>query len=163
VKACLGRSFSFSMFCAAQVATDLEPGYFLWRHRYPVHRWAHTYVGAVGVGILTALVATPLLRAIGRRWRASADLPFRRWLVADTLSWRTAILSALIGTLSHVWLDSIMHGDARPLRPFTDANVMLGLVSVPTLHVLCVGAGIVSLLYLRFTRPRGPAPGEVKE
>ena len=34
-------------------------------------------------------------------------------------------VSALLGTTSHVFLDSLMHSDMRPLFPFSDENHVL--------------------------------------
>jgi membrane-bound metal-dependent hydrolase YbcI (DUF457 family) len=44
----------------------------------------------------------------------------------------------LIGGWSHVFLDSLMHADLRPLAPFSDTNAMLDLISVDKLHIACL-------------------------
>jgi hypothetical protein len=46
-----------------------------------------------------------------------------------------------------------MHHDITPLYPFSNVNHLLGLVPLGTLHVLCVGAGILSVavIYMRAT------------
>jgi len=50
--------------------------------------------------------------------------------------------------VSHVFLDSIMHPDIRPLAPFSNSNPMLLALSLPTLHWSCVIAGLVGICVL---------------
>ncbi|MGE0763053.1 MAG: hypothetical protein AB7N80_07230 [Bdellovibrionales bacterium] len=57
---------------------------------------------------------------------------------------RQALISAAIGVWSHVFLDSIMHADMIPLRPFSDLNPSLHIISVLTLHVICLAGFIVA-------------------
>ena len=51
---------------------------------------------------------------------------------------------------SHVVLDRIMHSDIRPLAPFSDANPLLHIVELDTLHLACVGAGLIAVLVIIF-------------
>lgn len=64
------------------------------------------------------------------------------------IPWRVAFLSAFLGTYSHVFLDSIMHSDVLPLSPFSTANPMLHLVSLPWLHLLCLALGVIGAIVL---------------
>jgi membrane-bound metal-dependent hydrolase YbcI (DUF457 family) len=57
-------------------------------------------------------------------------------------------VGAFAGTWSHVVLDSVMHDDIAPFAPFSDANPLLHLVSLATLHWTCAGAGAVALVVL---------------
>lgn len=59
-----------------------------------------------------------------------------------------ALLSAWIGTGSHLLFDAIMHADMRPLAPLSAYNPLLGAVSLSTLHLGLVAAGAVGLLGL---------------
>ena len=62
-----------------------------------------------------------------------------RWLSVETrIPRNTAWLSALIGTFSHLGLDSIMHTDVEALWPLISGNSVQGLVSLEMLHGLCV-------------------------
>ena len=45
-------------------------------------------------------------------------------------SWPVAMVSALIGSFSHVLLDSVMHADVEPFAPLFPDNPFLGLLSV---------------------------------
>ena len=44
---------------------------------------------------------------------------------------------------AHVFIDSIIHADMKPLAPFSDANVFLGLVKFDTLHVICLVSAVI--------------------
>jgi membrane-bound metal-dependent hydrolase YbcI (DUF457 family) len=132
IKTVIPAHFNFTVFCVAQVVTDLEPAYYLFRGEYPVHRFFHTCVGATVVGSFCALAGRPLLQ-----YFTSARIPLR-----------SAWFAALIGTYSHVFLDSIMHPDMVPFRPFTTVNPMLHLMDVGLLHVLCVVLGVLGAFRL---------------
>ena len=72
---------------------------------------------------------------------------------AFSIRWWVAALSALIGTYSHVFIDSIMHGDLQPWFPFNTSNALLGLVSVSALHKICLYCGIAGTpLYFAVAR-----------
>ena len=57
------------------------------------------------------------------------------------VSWGIAIISALMGTFSHVFLDSIMHADVEPYFPITGANGMYGFISMNNLEKFCLYSG----------------------
>jgi membrane-bound metal-dependent hydrolase YbcI (DUF457 family) len=63
-----------------------------------------------------------------------------------------------VGAYSHVALDSIMHVDVVPFAPFSNARPWLHVVSVDTLHLACIAAGIIGvagLLVWRWLELRG--------
>lgn len=122
------RRLSFLAFCAANVLIDVEPLYYMLTHQHPLHRFFHTFAGALLVASATVGLFMLLRRAAPRDW----TLP--------TLS--AVVVGALAGTLSHVLLDSIMHTDMAPFAPFSDLNPLLRIVSLDTLHLACVAAGL---------------------
>jgi membrane-bound metal-dependent hydrolase YbcI (DUF457 family) len=71
--------------------------------------------------------------------------------VDTDIGWTEAVVGALVGTVSHVLLDSVMHHDMRPFWPISTANPFLRVVDVGELHLACIGAGVVgaALLALR--------------
>jgi hypothetical protein len=149
IKAAIPTRFSFTVFCYAQVVTDLESGYFLLRGQYPVHRFFHTYLGATLVGAFCALTGRPLCEWFLRIWPSALMSPLNTFFTGSArIPWRVAFFTAFVGTYSHVFLDSIMHPDITPLSPFTTANPMLHLVSVGLLHVLCLALGLAGALVL---------------
>lgn len=65
------------------------------------------------------------------------------------VGWQVAFLSAYLGTLSHLALDSLVHSDMHPFSPWSDAQPWLGHVSPGTVDNWCVIAGLVgNVVYL---------------
>lgn len=133
--------FSFTVFGYSQILTDLEPLIRLSRDDDILHGHSHTYVGALLIGVAAAVSGKYLCEFGLKTW----NVAIRRtnFHVATQISWSVAATSALIGTFSHVLLDSVMHADMLPLWPFSDTNGMLYRISVSQLHAACVIAGIV--------------------
>lgn len=130
---------SFIAFCAANVLIDVEPLYFMLTHQYPLHRFFHTWVGALPVAVTTVGMF------YGARWCAA-----RCWL-PNLVGWRAlgrvpVVLGAVLGSTSHIVLDSIMHDDIRPFAPFSQANPLLMAVTLNTLHLACLLAGLAALI-----------------
>jgi LexA-binding, inner membrane-associated putative hydrolase len=154
MKALAGRRFSLVVFGVSQVAMDLEVLVRIVRHDPVLHGFTHTYLGATLVAAVSALAGRPLGQLILNRLRPDPEDRFLTWLRGPPrLSWPVAITSALAGTWSHVALDSLMHADMNPWRPFSDGNGLLGAVSIEALHLGCVasaiaGALLMGLLYL---------------
>ena len=127
------RHFSFTIFCFAQVVTDFET----------------TYLGATIVAACCVLVGRPVCQAAlraGSRWR---NAPFKRYFaVTERISVGTAVISAFIGTYSHVFLDSIMHADVEPFEPFSSRNPLYCIISFFPLHALCLALGALGTWYL---------------
>jgi membrane-bound metal-dependent hydrolase YbcI (DUF457 family) len=59
------------------------------------------------------------------------------------IRWPIAMVSAYIGTYSHVVLDALMHADLQPFAPFDLHNPLLGTLSIAALHKLCVYSGLL--------------------
>ena|SRR6266480_3183034 len=142
IHAAAPRYVSFLAFCAANILMDIEPLYYMLTQQYPLHRFFHTYIGASLVA-----AATVALFAAGRRIARNLRLP--------TL--RAVVLGAAVGAYSHVLLDSIMHRDIRPLAPFSDANPLLGAISLSALHWSCLVLGLVGALKVAWSASRTPS------
>jgi hypothetical protein len=146
LKSVAGESFSFLAFGVAQVAMDIEPGIGMLRGAPTLHGWTHTYAGATAIGAIVFALARPACAPILRWWNAELTRNRLDWLAGtDTISRTAAATGAFIGTYSHVLLDSFMHADMRPFAPFSDANGLLALVSVPALHIGCAIAGAIGV------------------
>jgi hypothetical protein len=149
IKAAIPTCFSFTTFCYTQGVTDLETAYYLLRGEYPVHRFFHTYLGATLIGAFCALTGRPLCEYLLRIWTSPLFSPLNTFFTGPAkIPWRVAFFTALIGTYSHVFFDSIMHPDITPLRPFSTANPMLHVVSSDLLHVICLTLGVAGALVL---------------
>jgi hypothetical protein len=124
---------------------DIEPLIGMIRGSPELHGWTHTYVGATATGA-TALLLKPACEWIVCWWNAETRRNHLEWLAgADGIRWGAAIAGSFIGTYSHVALDSIMHLDMEPLRPFADGNRLLLLTDVDTLYLSCLAAGVAGL------------------
>ena len=142
LKALIPSRFSFFVFCYAQIVTDLEVAYHIFTHQVPLHGFSHTFLGAAAIGIFCGITAQPLHAMLA----IQVDTSFFGPLIVPNLTFRTSVVSALIGTVSHLFLDSIMHADIKPFWPVTDENPVLGLISLSTLHLGCVLTGIVGVI-----------------
>jgi membrane-bound metal-dependent hydrolase YbcI (DUF457 family) len=144
LKACLQGGFSLMVFGWAQIVMDIQPLVVMLTGHGHLHGFSHTYIGATVLAAFSAL-SGKYLSGLGLRVLGHTEfLP---------ISWFVACVSALIGTYSHVVLDSIMHGDVEPLVPFTSTNVLLGLMSIEALHWFCVFSGLLgAVVYFAVAR-----------
>lgn len=146
LKAVLRGAFSLMIFGWANLLIDIQPIVRGLTGRGEWHGWTHTLGGALVIGAVAAAsgkyLAEAVLRLAARN--ATARRPGTR--VPTTVRWWVAVSSALLGTLSHIWLDGYMHSDVRPLAPFTDATPWLGDVSVGGVYLACVIAGALGFV-----------------
>lgn len=158
MKAVCGRHFSLMVFGFSQVAIDIEPLVRIIRGDDVLHGFTHTYLGATLIALVSVLVGRPVCQFLLKYWTPDPNSPFLNWLQGPKLiSWPAAIASAFMGTYSHVFLDSIMHFDMQPLAPFSDANALLHVISVDSLHIACVLGGVIGglgLFAIFLLRPR---------
>lgn len=150
-KALGGRRLSFCTFAASQVFIDVEVLIRIFANARPLHGYTHSIPGAVVVAAVTAAAVGPALMLL-QRWRTG---PGR----SAPSVWPAVWAGALVGTLSHVALDAIMHGDMRPFWPVSDWNPLLRIGGM-NVHDLCFwsgavgGVAIVVLAAWRRWRPR---------
>jgi len=149
VKGVMPRHFSFTVFCFVQIVTDFETAYYIIRDEYPLHRWLHTYLGASIVAGVCVPVGRPLCQLALRVWNRWRNAPFKRYFPSTThISVTSAIMGAFIGIYSHVFLDSIMHADVEPFNPFGTQNPLYRIISLVTLHALCIVLGVLGIVYV---------------
>ncbi len=149
VKSVLQDRFSLMMFGWSQIAIDVQPMYVMLRGEGHLHGFTHSYLGALLVAMISALTGKHLAAFGLKLFDMADDLP---------ISWGVAILSALVGTLSHVFIDSIMHADLQPYAPYSLANPMLQYISVANLHMWCFGAGVIGFFVYPLMEGRRPRP-----
>ena len=146
IKALAGRHFSLLSFGVAQVAIDIEPliGFIL--DSDVLHGPTHTYLGALAIAAIVAVISPYLCRPILRRWNSELSFYHLDWLVTpESFKLFPVIAGACSGTISHVLLDSIMHVDITPLAPFSKANELQGIVTIDVLHQFCVLTGLFGI------------------
>ena len=136
LKLILQSSFSLMVFGWAQIVMDIQPLFVMITGEGHLHGFSHTYIGAVLLAAFAAL-SGKYLGEFGLKMLAISPGEI------ITISWSVSILSALIGTLSHVLIDSMMHSDLQPFFPFTHHNALLGIVSIDVLHKICIYSGVI--------------------
>jgi membrane-bound metal-dependent hydrolase YbcI (DUF457 family) len=139
VKAVLQGSFSLMVFGWTQIVMDLQPLVVILTGEGHLHGFTHTYVGATLIALFSAVTG-----------KYASEWALSRFELAQGpeahVGWWIAVLSAFIGSYSHVVLDSIMHSDMEPLYPFSAEKALLGWVSASTLHSICIYSGLVGVL-----------------
>lgn len=151
IKAAAPGNVSFTVFAFSQLLIDLEPVGFFIVTGDPVHPYLHTYLGATLVFLASWWPGRRIGEWALRVWNAWLSPAQARWLAYEpTISGRAAAVGAFLGAYSHVAIDSIMHGDIRPLAPFSDARPWLGVISIENLQWACVfaGAGGLAVLFV---------------
>ena len=141
IKAILQSSFSLMVFGWTQIVMDLQPLIVIITGAGHLHGFTHTFVGALLIAMIAALSGKYLSEFGLKLLKLGGPEPIE-------IKWWVAFLSALIGSFSHVFLDAIMHSDVEPFFPFSLNNGFLALVSIETLHRLCLYSGLLgAVLY----------------
>lgn len=154
-KALAPRHFSLTAFILANILMDLEPAFLWLLTGDPAHPYLHTYLGATVVAVVAAAIGHGVGEWLLRWWNEHLSPTQFRWLGTAPLIPRHAFwLGALTGAWSHVWLDSVMHVDVEPWKPFLSGNDWHGAVSLESLEALCILAGGVGALVLARRRFR---------
>ncbi|MES2933920.1 MAG: hypothetical protein V4805_10595 [Pseudomonadota bacterium] len=144
VKALLQGSFSLMVFGWAQIMMDIQPMIFMVTGSGQFHGFTHTYLGAGIIGLFSALTGKYAAQFALRRYYKARHLP---------ITWPVALFSAMVGTISHVVLDSFMHADMQQFAPFLHGNPMLHVISLEMLHNICVVSALVgAILYFAISR-----------
>ena len=137
IKAILQGSFSLMVFGWAQLIMDIQPLIVLFTDVGQLHGFSHTYLGASLLAVLSALTGKHLselgLMILGV---SKKEHPIK-------ITWGVVVLSAFIGTFSHVLFDSIMHGDMKPFFPLPLSNNLYGSLSFSQLHQVCLYSGLI--------------------
>ena len=149
LKAIAPHRFSWGVFALTNVAIDLEPITYYLITLYPSHRFFHTIIGATLIAILCATYGRRLCELAIKTLHGELQDKEVKWLGKASIGNTAAWSGALIGAWSHLLLDSLMHEDIKPFSPFTDANPLLGVISVGTLNALCVVSGLLGVVLLK--------------
>lgn len=157
-KALLRGRFSLGVFTLSQAIIDTESAVNLLRDAWPVHAYLHTVPGSLAVAAVSAVAGKPVVTYLKGRLAAREDaagLPTPVRAELRPVSWTAAIVGALLGGLSHVALDGIMHADMQPFAPWLDYNPWLWPDGLAALHLGCVILGAVGILLWGVQMRRG--------
>lgn len=141
-KALLQSSFSLMIFGWTQIVMDLQPLIAIVRGQGVLHGWTHSYAGALVIAAVASFTGKGLIE-FGLKYLVRLRSLFH---IHTPLTGWVCMSSALIGSLSHVLLDSVMHFDLQPFYPWRAANPFLYQLSIAGLHLLCVLSGVLGLL-----------------
>jgi membrane-bound metal-dependent hydrolase YbcI (DUF457 family) len=135
------KKISFIAFCTANVLIDIEPLYYMLTQQWHLHRFFHTFIGASLVALATIALFLICLKCSNK------------FFLPNVFGWQnlklTAVaIGAVLGTYTHIFFDSIMHSDMQPFAPWSDKNPLLHLIALDTLHLACLGAGVLGVLLL---------------
>lgn len=119
-----------------QILMDIQPLIVMISGEGHLHGFSHTYIGATLISVFAALTGKYLAEIGLSILKLGPSIPTR-------ITWWVAFISAVLGSYSHVVLDSIMHADVQPFYPLSVTNDLLGVVSVVTLHKVCFYSGIL--------------------
>ncbi|MEH6471219.1 MAG: metal-dependent hydrolase [Halopseudomonas sp.] len=147
IKGVLQGSFSLMVFGWTQIVMDIQPLIVLVTGEGHLHGFSHTYVGATLLAILSAVTGKYLSQLGLWVLRITPS-------ISTNIAWWVVLLSAFIGSYSHVFLDSVMHSDVQPFYPITLKNGLWGAVSITMLHKFCVYSGLLGAGIYYFTQWR---------
>ena len=125
----------FATVIVASVILDLEPlAVIFFNLPGPLHAFFHTYLGATIVAIVLSICI----------------YPFRKYLneivsffgLKQESSFRHIVPASLIGTYSHVLLDSFLYGEMNPFFPLL-GNPFVGFLAGGFVYTLCLVLGLV--------------------
>lgn len=146
VKAAVPRGFWFTSFVLANVLIDCEVLYYMRLGEPPLHRYLHTYVAGVGLGVLSGVVMSAALVAVssmvpGRWWQKSVAVGAGRRIVIPS------IIAGVIGGVSHVLLDSLLYAEMHPYWPLAAGNDLAGIVSSEAVYGFCALTGLAGAVF----------------
>ncbi len=128
---------------------DLQPLLVILTGKGNLHGFSHTYIGATLIAIFSILTGRWIYQAIMFFIKKDfSEYQKKLFDVPKKLTLRVCIISAFIGTYSHVLLDSIMHADVKPFYPINLDNDINLIISINSLHKLCIYTGLLGVIFL---------------
>lgn len=125
----LGKRVNLFSILLGSIIVDVRATYCLFAGCRPLHGPFHTFLSATLIAFLLAW-----LLFSQRRWLQKVTDKLR---IEQTYSFMSVISGSIIGTWSHVLLDSFLYTDIRPLWPLT-ANPLLKAVGSETIYLICL-------------------------
>lgn len=130
------------VFVLANVIVDIEV---LLADSWPVHKYAHTLLGGIAVGLIWAIAAypiRPIFRKIMNLFRLSYNSSFIKM-----------VISGILGTWMHVIIDAIYHRDVKIFAPH-NAKPLYNLLSKNNVKTACLAffvAALILYIYILIT------------
>jgi membrane-bound metal-dependent hydrolase YbcI (DUF457 family) len=149
----LGPVFVFGLFLrrwlhlptliVASIAVDVEPLLVIvLKLDYPLHGYLHTFLFAIPYGIAVGYAMIYLEKPFNSLYKA---LLLEE---AKPIDKKPFLLAGLIGTISHILLDSPLYGDIHPFYPLK-ANPLYNPSLTQPIYYLCMWTLLIgALIYL---------------
>jgi len=117
-------------FVLANVVIDIEPLLVMTSNlHYPLHGYAHTFIGAIALGAIWGITAWIFRAPIKMIMQNVFRFPFEP-------SKTKMILSGSMGACFHILLDSPLYADIKPFYPIT-VNPLYGILGHSAIYTLC--------------------------
>jgi len=125
----LKERIDLPIFILANIVIDIEPlAVMTLNLSYPLHGYAHCFLGAAFIGTLWGIVGFKGKNIIHRAMQ---------WMGLNyKTKMKTAIISGIGGALSHIILDAPIYADIKPFYPLS-SNPFYGMVSDQTMYFIC--------------------------
>ena len=144
LKSVLNSSFSLMIFGGTQVLMDIQPLLVLITGKGHLHGFSHTILGSLIIACIAAISGKYIIDALIHSKMLGLPEKDKALLgLQEKLKWWVAFVSAYIGTLSHVFIDALMHGDVQLFYPINLETPLWGIISVEVLHKLCLYSGML--------------------
>lgn len=134
VKAVIPKKFSLLIFAWAQIVMDLQPLVVILTGRGRPHGVTHTLIGAAVLGGVAAVSGKYLTEWV---------LSWRKKRPRMSLTWGIVMLSAWLGTFSHVLFDGLVYPDMNLFWPFISGNPLRIGFSSREMILFCVISGML--------------------
>lgn len=149
IKSVLQERFSLTVFAFSQGLIDIQPVLVVLLGKGHLHGLTHTYAGAILLALISTIIGKPICEWFLRFWNKTPEISRdSMFLVGTKITWKTALVSSIIGTYSHVILDSIMHSDIQPFYPFSIENTLVSQISLTSLHLFCIISGVTGVVIM---------------
>lgn len=135
----LNRYLDIPSFVLVNVVVDIEPLIVMLNNlSYPVHGYAHTFLGATLVGIgcggILNIFKKPLASIMTKGFRLNYQSTFIKF-----------IISGILGAWFHVLLDAPLYSDIKPFYPIL-TKPLYGSISQKIMYEYCLISFFSALL-----------------
>lgn len=134
----LFQFLDFPSFLISSVAPDVEGLYIVvFRSFMPHHGLTHTYIVASIIGIIVAVAIYSFKGLTGKIMEKIG--------LYQTSSFKKILYTSILGAYSHIFLDSFLYPEMRPLYPL-EGNPFVGIASEYVRYVAVYGLCGLSFL-----------------
>ncbi|MCK5707530.1 MAG: hydrolase [Candidatus Aureabacteria bacterium] len=139
----LRKRINILVFVLANVVIDIEPlSVMVFNLSYPLHGYAHTFLGAVIIGGIWGGIAYQFKKIFITLLKI-LKLPYEFTI-------KQYVFSGVFGSLLHVLFDAPLYTDIQPFYPIK-ANPLYGLISNPVMYKICFLLFIPAIILYSYT------------